>query len=45
MKLTEFINDFANNHEIQNIKDLQGTIITSLTADEYLVSTKEITQK
>lgn len=42
MKLTEFINDFANNHEIQ---DLQGTIITSLTADEYLVSIKEITQK
>lgn len=45
MKITEFINEFANNHEIQSIDDLQGTIITSLTADEYLVSTKEITQK
>ena len=45
MKLTEFINDFANNQEIQTIDDLQRTIITSLTADEYLVSIKEITQK
>ena len=45
MKLTEFINNFANTHEIQTIDDLQGTIITALTSDEYLVSIKEITQK
>ena len=45
MKITEFINEFANNHEIQSIDDLQGTIITSLTSNEYLVLTKEITQK
>ena len=45
MKLTEFIEDFVETHEIQSIDKINGTIITSITSEEYLVSKKEVSQK
>ena len=45
MNLTEFIETFVETHEIQSINELQGTIITALTNEEYLVETKEVSKK
>ena len=42
MNITEFINQFAETHEIQNIDDLCGTIIAPITKDIYLVNIKEV---
>lgn len=44
MKLNEFIQEFAENHSIQHIDELNGVIVASLNNDIYLVNTGDVNE-
>ena len=45
MNLTEFINDFSRNHQVQKLDELDGVIIAKLNEDAYLVNTLEVSSQ
>ena len=44
MKLNDFIKEFAENHSIQHIDELNGVIVASLTQELYLVNTGDVNE-
>ena len=44
MKLSDFIQEFAENHSIQHIDELNGVIVASLNNDIYLVNTGDVNE-
>ena len=44
MKLSDFIQEFAENHKVQHIDELTGIIVASLNNDIYLVNTGDVNE-
>ena len=44
MKLNEFIQEFAENHSVQHIDELNGVIVASLNQELYLVNTGDVNE-
>ena len=44
MKLNEFIQEFAENHKVQHIDELNGVIVASLNQELYLVNTGDVNE-
>lgn len=42
MKLSDFIQDFAENYSVQNIEDINGVIVAPINTEYYLVSNREV---
>ena len=44
MTIEEFLRDFSNKYAVQNVDELNGTVVLQLKKDVYLVRTDDVVE-